>query len=210
MDQDATIGKLLHTRRFGWRQGVKLCALTFVVLSVLMVSGLVFAYLHFRNNDNSDFLRERVLTAITNVAGRDAKIGLDRAGMAFTGIEPVFSLAGLKVESPEAGYSVAIGRLDLGLSSGSMFRLALDPTRLSVSEVDLVLPGPGAEQDAVERASAALASIAGLADLIASVPNLQAVDVPRVAVSRRGRGAWRCRSACPSASISGAKMAKSA
>ncbi|MCU0819016.1 MAG: AsmA-like C-terminal region-containing protein [Beijerinckiaceae bacterium] len=188
MEQEAAIRKLMHARPFGWRRGLRFCLLTFATLSVLMAAALGFAYLHFRNNENSDFLRERVLAAITDIAGRDATIVLDRAGMAFTGVEPVFSLAGLKVESQQAGYSVAIGQLDLGLSSGSMFRLSLDPTRLSVSEVDLVLPPPGPEQDAVERVSAALASIAGLADLVASVPNLLAVDVPRVSVSRRGEG----------------------
>lgn len=188
MEQQAAIRKLMDTRPLGWRRALRACVLGFAVLSLLMGGGLVFAYLHFRNNENSGFLRERVLAAITSVAGRDARIVLDRAGMALTGIDPVFSLSGLTVESPEAGYSVVIGQLDLGLSSGSMFRLALDPTRLSVSQVELVLPPPDSGIDAVERVGSMLASLAGLADLIASVPNLQSVDMPRVALARRGEG----------------------
>lgn len=177
--------RLMHRRPGGWRLGLRVCLMTFLGLSVLIGLGLTFAYLHFRNNDNSDFLRERVLAAITNLAGPDARIVLDRAGMALTGIDPVFSLSGLTVESPKTGYAVAIGQLDLGLNSGSMFRLALDPTHLSVSQIDLVLPPPGVEQDAVERLASGLESIAGLAELIASVPNLEAVDVPRFSIARR-------------------------
>ncbi|MCZ8271177.1 MAG: hypothetical protein O9306_11580 [Beijerinckiaceae bacterium] len=185
LEQEKAIQRLLRNRPFGWRRGLRVFVLGFAIMSLLMVGGLFLAYFHFRNNENSDFLRERVLAAITDIAGQDARIVLDRAGMALTGIDPVFSLSGLKVDSPKAGYSVAIGQLDLDLSTSSMFRLAMDPKRLSVSQVDLVLPPPGGGPDVVERLAMGLESLAGLAELIAGVPNLESVDVPRFSIARR-------------------------
>ncbi|MCA3630180.1 MAG: hypothetical protein IOC35_07660, partial [Methylobacterium sp.] len=71
------------------------------------------------------------------------------------------------------------------LSTSSMFRLAMDPKRLSGSQVDLVLPPAGGGQDVVERLATGLESIASLAGLMAGVPNLESVDVPRFSIARR-------------------------
>jgi hypothetical protein len=172
-------------RRKAGKQVLRYAAAAFLVLSISMAGLLGFAYWHFQGNENSAFLRDRVLSAIGSAAGPGATIALDKAALGFEGREPVFSLSGLSVQEQGAGVSVEIGRLELGLTPGSFVRLAPDPTRLTLRSLQIVLPAEQEKRDAVMLIQNALGSIAGMTEMIANVPNLASVDVPEFAISRR-------------------------
>lgn len=172
-------------RRKAGRRVLRFFVATFLLLSLGMAGLLGFAYWHFQGNENSAFLRDRVLAAIGEAAGPTATIALDRAQLGFDGSEPVFSLSGLAVRDPGAGLSVEIGHLDLGLTPGSFVRLTPDPTRLTLKNLQIVLPVHQEGRDAVILIQQALGSIAGLTRMIANVPNLISVEAPDIAITRR-------------------------
>ncbi|MGL5447271.1 MAG: hypothetical protein ACRDBL_08195, partial [Rhabdaerophilum sp.] len=164
---------------------LRFCIATFLSLAVGMAGLLGFAYWHFQGNENSTFLRDRVLAAIGEAAGPGASIALEKAALGFDGSEPVFSLSGLTVQEQGAGLSVEIGRLELGLTAGSLVRLTPDPTRLSLKSLQIVLPSGQDKRDAVVLIQNALGSIAGMTQMIANVPNLALVEAPEIAIARR-------------------------
>lgn len=172
-------------RRKAGKRVLRYAAATFLLLSMAMAGLLGFAYWHFQGNENSAFLRDRVLSAIGAAAGPGATIALDRAALGFDGREPVFSLSGLSVQEPGAGISVEIARLELGLTPGSFMRLTPDPTRLTLKSLQIVLPAEQEKRDAVMLIQNALGSIAGMTQMIANVPNLTSVDIPEFVIYRR-------------------------
>jgi hypothetical protein len=172
-------------RRGPVRRVLRFCGLGFAILSVLMLSFLGFAYWHFQSSENSDFLRERTLSAILEIAGPKAEISLDRAALNFEGTRSTFSLRQLAVREPQAGLSVSVGKVDVGMNSGSLLRMAPDPTSLAISDIDLVFPALEQKPDSIGLAQAVLGSLAGIAKTIAGVPNLGSVDAERVSLSRR-------------------------
>lgn len=173
------------SRRKAGRRLLRYSAITFLLMSAVMAGLLGFAYWHFQGNENSAFLRDRVLSAIGAAAGPGATIALDKAALGFDGSEPVFSLSGLSVQEQGAGLSVEIGRLELGLTPGSFVRLTPDPTRLTLKSLQIVLPAEQDKRDAVMLIQNALGSIAGMTQMIANVPNLTSVEVPEFAILRR-------------------------
>lgn len=186
-----TEGKEAHAlltrsaRRNTGRRVLRFCIAAFLVLSVGMAGLLGAAYWHFQGNDNSAFLRDRVLAAIGEAAGPGASIALDKAALGFEGSEPVFSLSGLSVQEAGAGLSVEIGRIELGMTAGSFIRLTPDPTRLTLKSLQIVLPADQEKRDAVMLIQNALGSIAGMTQMIANVPNLVSIEAPEIAIARR-------------------------
>lgn len=171
-------------RRQRGRRVLRLCFGAFAVASLVMIGLLGGAYLHFSNGQNSDFLRQRVLSAVAEIAGPNAVIALDHAGLSFESAEPLFSVANLDIRDPVSGLGVKVGQIDLAMTPGSLLRLAPDPTRLAISALDIELPASDQSKDAVQLIQSALGGIAGLARMIASVPHLQSVDIAGFSLAR--------------------------
>jgi hypothetical protein len=166
------------------RRLVRVCGFGFAALSVLMLGLLGLGYWHFQSSENSDFLRERTLAAILDIAGPKAEISLDRASLNFAGTQSIFSLRQLFVREPQAGLSISVGTVDVSMNSGSLLRMAPDPTALSIADIDLVFPALDQKLDSIGIAQALLGSLSSVAKTIAGVPNLERVDAERVKLAR--------------------------
>ncbi|CAN1557254.1 Domain of unknown function DUF3971 [Rhabdaerophilaceae bacterium] len=167
------------------RGGVlRICMGLFLVASLVMIGLLGAAYLHFSNGQNSDFLRQRVLGAVSEIFGPQAIVSLERAGLNFEGAEPLFSISNLDIDDPATGLSIKLGQLDLGMTTVSLLKLSPDPTDLAISSIHIQLPADDKGRDTVAITQAALAGIADLARMATRVPNLVKVNIEALSLSR--------------------------
>lgn len=191
LDANAGHACLLPGREKKRLGAIGLCAIGALVL-VLLGLGLGGGFLWTLQRDqNSAFLRGRLVETLTSALGADKDIAMASATMRLAGFAPRFSVEGLTIADPHSGAQARIGRLDFALSS-SIWRLNAEPTRIDIDEVTLLLPAKSDGAPVLKAPDLALGAQQALVALAARLRNpddsapLRAVNGRNIAIQQAG------------------------
>lgn len=129
----------MPARRFGW---LKWCAFGFGGLVVLTVALLGTFFWVLQKDQNSAFLREKLLSALNQGLGAGHDVALAEAGLRFAGLTSTFSVGGLAVTNAGTGAEASLEQAQVEVSTMSLWRRTPVAHSVRVKGVKLVLPEP--------------------------------------------------------------------
>lgn len=110
-------------------------------LAALAATGLMLGLLllSIAGDENSNFLRARLIEQLETGLGARNSVQLGRANVRLSGFEPVFTVEGLTIANQEAGGEARLERADLAMST-AIWRLSPEPRRIAFEGLAITLP----------------------------------------------------------------------
>lgn len=136
---------LCGRRRFGW---LRWCGFSLALVVVLVLGGAgLFAWTLHRDQ-NSAFLREQLLGAVTKGLGEGQSVAVAEAGLRFAGLTSTFTVGGLTIAAGN-GLEASLRRAEVEVSTLSLWRKTPVARNVRFEGLRLVLPEAGNAENPV-------------------------------------------------------------